>query len=239
NRAGPSTSARSPEPTRRRKSIWKKRSWACTKPRARAASSRVAARRVGIPRASRSTATGALRPGRASSPLTCGRLAATRCRSQRPAPKRTTTSSPTSRRSARAIRRPQRRRGRGAAGMGSGMVDGAAVAMVSSFAFGRVLPRSVPQALELAPAPLAALPHGVVPLGRPAVEEDLGEGAHGGSLVQTDGRDVLVQPILEQGDDLDPGDRSPPELEEVVVDADPVDAELLLPDAGECRLQAI
>src|SRR6185295_18663450 len=220
--------------SRRSRSIWKKRSCAWTNPRARAASTRVAARRVGTPRESRSTVTGAPSPASASSPRSCGRLAATRCRSQRPAPSSASNSRPATRRSARAIRRPQRRRGRGTAeGVGSGLVAGAAVAMVSSSAFGRVPPRSVPQALELAPAPLAALPHRVVTLGWTAVEEDLGQGAHGGSLIQTDGRDVLLQPLLEQGDDLDTGDRGPAQLEEVVVDADLGDAELLLPDARD------
>ena len=65
--------------------IWKKRSWACTKPRARAASSRVAARIVGTPSASRSTATARAEAGRRRrSPRTCGKLAAIRWRSQRP-----------------------------------------------------------------------------------------------------------------------------------------------------------
>jgi hypothetical protein len=53
-------------------SIWKSRSWAWTKPSAKAASRSLAAVMWGIPAASRTMVTSAVRPGRASVPLVVG-----------------------------------------------------------------------------------------------------------------------------------------------------------------------
>ena len=70
---GPTSAASSPAARRRARSIWKKRSCACRNPVARATSSRVAPRMVGMPSVSRVTITGAESPSSRSSPVS-GRL---------------------------------------------------------------------------------------------------------------------------------------------------------------------
>ena len=73
--AAPNSAASSPAALRRRRSIWKKRSCACRKPVTRATSSRPRARIVGTPSSSRSTTTGAVRPGSTTVPSSTGALA--------------------------------------------------------------------------------------------------------------------------------------------------------------------
>src|SRR5262245_13012012 len=102
---GPNSSDSSPAARRRIRSIWKKRSWACRKPVARATSRRSCPETRGTPRASRSIFTEARRPATARRPSSWGRLATTRDRAQSAAT-RTTTAAPASTRTAmRAARR--------------------------------------------------------------------------------------------------------------------------------------
>ncbi len=68
----PMASDSRPAPKRRMNSICASRSWAWTKPSAKLASAMSAALMVTRPSPSRSTSTGALKPGRAMRPSICG-----------------------------------------------------------------------------------------------------------------------------------------------------------------------
>src|SRR6185437_190707 len=69
----PNHSESRPAPACRIRSIWKRRSWAWTKPRAKAASRSLAAVIVGMPCASRAMRTSAVSPGTDSRPLLSGK----------------------------------------------------------------------------------------------------------------------------------------------------------------------